>query len=81
MTWLVLTDITQKIHSVSKICSALDPKQRILFLNPMSTTDFKMLDKTLILFQKNLPLTQKMLFSSPMMGKMPYQQWWIGLEV
>ena len=26
MMWLVLTDVTQKIHSVSEICSALDSK-------------------------------------------------------
>ena len=44
MTWLVLTDVTQKIHSVSEIRSALDPKLRNLSLDPLSTTDFKMLD-------------------------------------
>ena len=44
MTWLVLTDVTQKIHSVSEIRSALDPKKRNLSLDPTSTTDFKMLD-------------------------------------
>ena len=44
MTWLVLTDVTQKIHSFSGIRSALDPKQRNLSLDPLSTTDFKMLD-------------------------------------
>ena len=44
MTWLVLTDDTQKIHSVSEIRSALDPKQRNLSLDPLSSTDFKILD-------------------------------------
>ena len=44
MTWLVLTDVTQKIHSVSGIRSTLDPKQRNLSLDPTSSTDFKMLD-------------------------------------
>ena len=44
MTWLVLTDVTQKIHSVSEIRSALDPKQRNLSLDPASSTDFKMID-------------------------------------
>ena len=52
MTWLVLTDITQKIHSVSEICSALDPKLRNLSLDPLSTTDFKMLDNN-----PSVPLT------------------------
>ena len=44
MTWLVLTDVIQKIHNVSKIPSALDPKQQNLSLDPLSSTDFKMLD-------------------------------------
>ena len=39
-----MTDVTQKIHSLSKICSALDPKLQNLSLDPLSTTDFKMLD-------------------------------------
>lgn len=44
MTWLVLTDKTQKIHSVSEIYSDLDPKQHNLSLDPLSSTDFKLLD-------------------------------------
>ena len=52
MTWLVLTDKTQKIHSVSEIRSALDPKLRNLSLDPLSTTDFKMLDNN-----PSVPLT------------------------
>ena len=44
MTWLVLSHITQKIHSVSEIRSSLDAKQQHLSPNLLSTTDFQMLD-------------------------------------
>lgn len=44
MTWLVLMDVTQKIHSVSEIRSVLDPIQQNLSLDPMLTTNFEMFD-------------------------------------
>ena len=44
MTWLVLPDRTQKIHSVSKIHTTFNPKQQNFTLDPISTTEFELMD-------------------------------------
>ena len=41
MTWMVLTDKTQKILHSSEIRSALDPTMQNLSIDPLSTTDFQ----------------------------------------
>ncbi len=44
MTWTLVTNKTQKIIHCLSIWSALDPNLRNLSLNPLNTTDIKMLD-------------------------------------
>ena len=44
MTWKIVTDKTQKIICRSAVRSALDPEMRNLSLDPMKTTDVKILE-------------------------------------
>ena len=80
MTWLVLTDVTQKIRSVSEIRSAFDPIRRNLALDPLSTTDFKISDNDpSVLEASPVDPNDAVFFAND--GEISFHQWWISLEV